>query len=203
MNGDNQQERLLTPQYLAGFIDGEGCFSVSIHPNPNAKFGWLIDPDFTINQHKQSRELLESIRKFLGCGKIYEKSPGKSNVLTLTVYGRRLIYEKIIPFLDAHPVLSNKRHDYAKFRDIIFRMTNKEHHMLEGFQNIVRIAFSMNAQGKQRKFKLEDVLASSSETARQALRVQGEAKIQSDLSSDVESGAEMTPPTIRISTCVK
>ena len=60
----------------------------------------------------------------------------------------------------------------------------------------------MNAQGKQRKFKLEDVLASSSETARQALRKQGEAKIQSDLNSDVESGAEMTPPTIRISTCV-
>ena len=201
MNRDNQQERLLTPDYLAGFIDGEGCFSVSIHPNPNSKFGWLIDPDFTINQHRQSRELLESIRKFLGCGKIYEKSPGKSNVLTLTVYGRRLIYEKIIPFLDAHPILSNKRHDYTKFRDVVFRMTNKEHQTIEGFQNIVRIAFSMNAQGRQRKYLLEQVLASSSETARQALRKQGGAKIQSDLSSDVESRAETTRPTIRISSC--
>lgn len=199
MNGDNQQERLLTSQYLAGFIDGEGCFSVSIHPNPNAKFGWLIDPDFTINQHRQSREFLESIRKFLGCGKIYEKSPNKSNVLTLTVYGRRMILEKIIPFLDAHPVLSNKRHDYAKFRDIIMRLTNKEHHTLEGFQTIVRIAFSMNAQGRQRKYELEKVLASSSETARQASRMQDEIKIQSELSSDVESCAETTQPMIRIS----
>ena len=201
MSGDNQQERLLTPEYLAGFIDGEGCFSVSIHPNPNAKFGWLIDPDFTINQHRQSRELLESIRRFFGCGKIYEKSPNKSNVLTFTVYGRRTILEKIIPFLDAHPIISNKRHDYAKFRDIILRMTTKEHHTLEGFQNIVRIAFSMNAQGRQRKYKLEEVLASSSETARQASRLQGETKIQSDLSSDVESRAEMTRPAIRISSC--
>jgi hypothetical protein len=195
MNGDNQQERLLTPDYLAGFIDGEGCFSVSIHPNPTAKFGWLIDPDFTINQHKQSRELLESIRKFLGCGKIYEKSPGKSNVLTLTVYGRRLIYEKIIPFLDSYPLISNKRHDYDKFRDIVFRMTNKEHHTLEGFQTIVRIAFSMNAQGKQRKYKLEEVLASSSETVRQVSCMQDKMKIQSELNSDVKSCAETTQPT--------
>ena len=196
MNGDNQQERLLTPDYLAGFIDGEGCFSVSIHPNPNAKWGWLIDPDFTINQHRQSRELLESIQRFFGCGKIYEKSPNKSNVLTFTVYGRKMILEKVIPFLDSHPVISNKRHDYAKFRDIILRMTNKEHHTLEGFQSIVRIAFCMNAQGKQRKYKLEEVLASSSETARQASRLQGETKIQSELSSDVESCSEMQQPTL-------
>jgi hypothetical protein len=195
MSGDNQQERLLTPDYLAGFIDGEGCFSVTVHPNPSAKWGWLIDPDFTINQHRQSRELLERIQRFLGCGKIYEKSPGKSNVLTLVVYGRRTIFEKIIPFLDSHPILSSKRHDYAKFRDVIVRMMNKEHHTLEGFQNIVRIAFSMNAQGKQRKYKLEEVLASSSETARQVPRMQGEAKIQSDLGSDAKSHAEMTWPT--------
>ena len=195
MNGDNQQERLLTPDYLAGFIDGEGCFSVTVHPNPNAKWGWLIDPDFTINQHRQSRELLESIQKFLGCGKIYEKSPGKSNVLTLVVYGRRTIFEKIIPFLDSYPLLSNKRHDYAKFRELVMRMMNKEHNTLEGFQSMVKIAFSMNAQGKQRKYKLEEVLASSSETARQASRKQDEIKIQSELSSDVESRAEMTRPT--------
>ena len=176
MSGDNQQERLLTHEYLAGFIDGEGCFSVSVHPNPNALFGWLIDPDFTINQHKQSREFLESIQKFLGCGKIYAKSP-KSNVLTLVVYGRRTIRERIIPFLDSHPLHSNKRFDYAKFREIIFLMERNEHRTLEGFHKIVEIAFSMNAQGKQRKYTREHVLASSSETIRQTSRLQDEIKI--------------------------
>lgn len=195
MNRDNQQERMLTSDYLAGFIDGEGCFSVSVHPQPGAKWGWLIDPDFTINQHKQSRELLESIQKFFECGKIYEKSPNKSNVLTYTVYGRRTIFEKIIPFLDAYPLISNKRLDYIKFREIIVRLMNKEHLMLEGFQRIVKIAFGMNAQGKQRKYKLEEVLASSSETARQALYRQDKVKIQSELSGDTESCPEMRQPT--------
>jgi len=178
---------MLTPEYLAGFIDGEGCFSVSIHPNQNARFGWLIDPDFTINQHKQSREFLKSIQKFLGCGKIYEKSPTKSNVLTFTVYSRRTIFEKIVPFLDKHPLLSNKRNDYQKFRNIIILMQNKEHHTIEGFHKIVKIAFGMNAVGKQRGYKLEQVLTSSSETARHASFSQEKMKIQSELNSDIES----------------
>jgi LAGLIDADG endonuclease len=166
MNGDNQQERILTPEYLAGFIDGEGCFSVSIHPNSNAKFGWIIDPDFTINQHKQSHEFLKSIQKFLGCGKIYEKSPDKSNVLTFTVYSRRTIFEKILPLIDKHPLLSSKQNDYKLFREIVIRMQNKEHHNIEGFHRIVKLAFSMNAHGKQRAYSLEAVLRLSSETAR-------------------------------------
>ena len=168
MNRDNQQERILTPEYLAGFVDGEGCFSVSIHPHKNSRWGWVIDPDFTINQHYRSRELLERIQKFFGCGKIYSKSPDKSNVLTYVVYSRRSIYEKIIPFLDAHPLISHKRHDYERFRKVVQLLMLKEHQMLEGFQQIVRIAFSMNAQGRQRKYTLMQVLESSSETARQA-----------------------------------
>jgi hypothetical protein len=168
MKRDNQQERELTPEYLAGFIDGEGCFSVSIHPHDSSRWGWLIDPDFTINQHRQSRGLLERIQRFFGCGKIYLKSPHKSDVLTYVVYSRRSIYEKIIPFLDAHPLISHKRHDYEKFREVVELLMLKKHRTLEGFQDIVRIAFSMNAQGRQRKYTLMQVLNSSSETARRA-----------------------------------
>ena len=168
MRRDNQQERVLTPEYLAGFIDGEGCFSVSIHPHSNARWGWVIDPDFTINQHRQSRELLERIQRFFGCGRIYSKSPDKSNVLTYVVYSRRSILEKIIPFLDTHPLISHKRYDYEKFRRIVELLMLKKHRTLEGFQSIVRLAFSMNVQGKQRKYTLMEVLKSSSETARQA-----------------------------------
>ena len=167
MNGENQQERILTAEYLAGFIDGEGCFSVSIHPNPNAKFGWIIDPDFTIEQHKQSLEFLKSIRKFLKCGKIYCKSPFESNVITFTVYSRKTIFEKIIPFLDKHPPLSSKFKDYMLFREIVIKMQNHEHTTLEGFHSIVKLALKMNANGKQRAYKLEDVLRLSSETTRQ------------------------------------
>ena len=37
ISGENQQERL-DPQWLVGFTDGEGCFSISIFKNETIKF---------------------------------------------------------------------------------------------------------------------------------------------------------------------
>lgn len=159
MTREYQQVRKLTPEYLAGFIDGVGCFSVSIYPQPNTKWEWVIDPNFTINQ--QSLEFLESIREFFGCGKI--QSISMSNAFV--VYDRRAIFEKVIPFIDSYPLISNKRHDYYKFREVVIRLIDKEHLTLNGFHKIVKVAFSME---EKRNYKLEVVLASSSETARQA-----------------------------------
>ena len=36
--------------YLAGFVDGEGSFSVSIIKHPTQKFGWMINPCFQVYQ---------------------------------------------------------------------------------------------------------------------------------------------------------
>jgi len=160
MNRDNQQERMLTAQYLAGFIDGEGCFSVSIHPHPTAKYGWLIDPDFTINQHQQSEEFLKSIQRFFRCGKIYAKSPGKSNVLTFTIMGKRNIAERVIPFIDQNPLHSHKQYDYEKFKAIVMALMSKDHLYRDGFIKIINLAFAMNGQGRQRKYTLQEVVQS-------------------------------------------
>lgn len=37
---DNQQERQKLIGWIIGFIDGEGCFSVSINKNPTTSSGW-------------------------------------------------------------------------------------------------------------------------------------------------------------------
>ena len=58
--------------------------------------------------------------------------------------------------------------DFEAFADIVRRMRRKEHLTPEGFEYLVRRAFSMNKNGKQRARTLEEVLAGSSETARQA-----------------------------------
>ena len=50
---DNQQETAgspfeLDPFWVSGFVDGEGCFSVSIHKNPGAMWGWQLNPVFHV-----------------------------------------------------------------------------------------------------------------------------------------------------------
>jgi hypothetical protein len=58
----------------------------------------------------------------------------------------------------------------------------------------VRLAFAMNANGKQRSKSLDVELAGSSETARQARFASEAVKIQSDLHGDMQSQAEMAWP---------
>ena len=60
MSADNQQERLLDPWYVTGWFDGEGCFSVSVHPHPASKYKWLVDPAVQTYQHKDSLAILKA-----------------------------------------------------------------------------------------------------------------------------------------------
>ena len=164
-DADDQQETTRLPKrgkylkyYLAGFADGEGSFGVSIKRLRTARYGWVIDPVFQVYQHKGNKCVLEIFRDTLRCGYIRPKSP-KSDVLVLIVDNRRWLMEKIIPFFDEYSIISQKREDYEKFREILVRMERKEHHTREGFLKIVKIALTMNKNGKQRKYKLNDILS--------------------------------------------
>ena len=42
---DNQQERPGFEQWVVGFVDGEGCFSVPIFRNHSCRLGWQVQPD--------------------------------------------------------------------------------------------------------------------------------------------------------------
>ncbi len=84
-----------------------------------------------------------------------------------------------------------KGSDFTAFAIIVRAMRAKEHLTSDGFERLVRIAYGMNAVGKQRSRSLETVLAGSSETARQA-PPSSVAKVQSDPRGDMGSQAEMT-----------
>jgi hypothetical protein len=171
--GDNQQGRprcSLTPDYVAGFVDGEGCFSVSIHPHPTVRYGtrWLIAPRFQAYQHRDNVGILEALQRFFACGSITAKGPN-STVLTYSVSGRKDLELVIIPFFERHPLMSRKHEDFVKFGEVVRLMQHHDHLTDSGFRRIVELAFSMNQHGKQRKYTLEEVLAEPSETARRAL----------------------------------
>src|SRR5215213_21110 len=97
---DNQQGRpqeSLTPDYVAGFVDGEGCFSVSIRPHPTVRYEskCVIRPLFEIYQHRDNVALLKRFKDFFSCGTITAKGP-KSDVMTYAVSGRRDLMTKVV-----------------------------------------------------------------------------------------------------------
>src|SRR4030042_7115383 len=61
----------LNPHYIAGFIDGEGSFCVSIGRHKTLKRGKEVRIEFSIEVRHDDREILERIKKTICCGKIY------------------------------------------------------------------------------------------------------------------------------------
>ena len=162
---DNQQETVrprleLDPRWLTGFVDGEGCFCVSVHRNPvyaRRTGGWQLHPTFQVYQHRRHRAVLEEIAVTLGCGRIRPKGPN-SSVLTYAVDSLAQLEGFVLPFFECHPLVV-KAHDFSVFSDIVRAMRRKEHLHPEGFERLVRLAYAMNADGKQRARDIDSVLA--------------------------------------------
>ena len=70
---DNQQERPGVEQWAVGFVDGEGCFSISVVRNPGCRLGWQLQHEFSVTQASSSRVALELLQQVFGCGTIIEQ----------------------------------------------------------------------------------------------------------------------------------
>ncbi len=148
---DNQQERL--DYYLAGYVDGEGSFHVAIQRNPHVRFKWQLVPEFHVSQNPERATVLELLRRRLGCGRIRANArPGtRDKSLVYVVRKRSDLLEKVIPFFDRHPLLSEKHLDFETFARIVRAMDRGEHRDPVRFAELVRLATSMNGGGRYRK----------------------------------------------------
>lgn len=175
----NQQERRerLAESYIAGFVDGEGTFHIAFQRAPWTRFGWQIIPEFRVNQHGASRNVLEAIQQQLGCGhlKLNHARSMDDRTVVLAVRDRSDLLTKVIPFFERYPLHTAKRGDFRTFADIVRAMARGGHLTPRGFRSIVEKAFTMNAHGSLRKFTPALILQTleSSETIRSVPQVAG------------------------------
>lgn len=151
---DNQQERLEFSNWIVGFTDGEGCFTVSIFKNSTTKLGWQIFPEFVITQSEQDKKLLHLIKEFFKCGIIKLNRRQDNHKFNLYQYSVRNIEDLrkiIIPFFKQNSLRTKKRKDFLIFSRIVRRISKKKHLNKKGFKTIADLASKMNRQ-KKRKF---------------------------------------------------
>ena len=113
----NQQERL-NPWWIVGFVDGEGCFSVSTFRNKTCKSGYQTLFEFVVTQGEKSKKSLESIREYFNCGNIYinrRYDNHNYNLLRYCVRRQDDLKEKIIPFFRKYQLNTTKREQFEKF----------------------------------------------------------------------------------------
>ena len=148
------QRKKLDPQYVAGFIDGEGSFSISIGKHKTLRRGFEVRPEFEIELRKDDQEILERILVTIGIGRIYDCSYERYGWYPHAKYKITSIWdlkEYLFPFLDKHPLQAKKRKSYLLFRKIVLMVCAKEHLSDEGFNKIVKLRDELRALGKKAK----------------------------------------------------
>jgi hypothetical protein len=143
-------------EYISGFVDGEGCFSVSFFKRPRFLVGWETKPSFSVSQNHDRAQPLFIMQKHFGCG--FMRDGITDNTLKYEV--RRLddLLEKVLPHFEAHPLLSAKQVDVRLLKEICLLMKKGEHTTQKGMKKVMALAFKMNPSGK-RRYMQNDILA--------------------------------------------
>lgn len=129
---------MLNPHYIVGFVDGEGCFSISLNKNgdrlPEVR---LI---FEIELREDDEPILHEIQQVLGCGNIYhlryERYAKWRPHVKLKVSNFADISTKIIPFFQRYPLQAKKRLQFEVFCQVAELIKDKRHLSPEGVARI-------------------------------------------------------------------
>ena len=142
-------------EYISGYIDGEGCFSVSFSRRKKLLIGWETKPSFSVSQNYDRSEVINLMKDFFRCG--YIRRDYSDKTLKLEVRCLNDLIEKIIPHFEKYFMLSSKQKDFMIFAKICAMVFGKKHLQKSGLRKIVRMACKMNASGK-RKYSQSDIL---------------------------------------------
>lgn len=137
----------INPWWIAGFVDGEGCFSVSFIKNDTMRFGYQIFAEFVVTQGEKSLSALELIKDYFDCGKLYcnrRHDNHQENLYRYCVRNREDLTCKVIPFFEKYPLLTAKSNDYGIFAEVVGMMNKGEHLTEDGFAKIQKLAAMTN-----------------------------------------------------------
>jgi len=146
------------PSYISGYVDGEGCFTVSFSPRPTLRVGWEVRPSFSVSQNADRSEVLLLMRQYFGCGTI---RPDRSDrTVKYEVRSIDDLVNRIIPQFEAFPLVSGKGKDFQRFAKVCRLVRAGVHLTAPGFHQVVELALGMNLSGK-RRFTLERLIGPS------------------------------------------
>ena len=115
--------------FFGGFVTGEGSINVSAKKDKGAKFGMVLDPEFSITQHVNGVSLLFMAFRLFKTGSLSFKS-GSNATLVYRIDNRNSLNEKVIPFYEKYcsPFWSSAFQDrLVRFKDLLQFFQEKAH----------------------------------------------------------------------------
>src|SRR3989338_1383671 len=145
----------LNPMWVSGFVDGEGTFYVGINRNATMTVGYQGLPEFVIVQHQRDVQLLFQLKRFFRNGVVRKNHDDRSE---LRIRKLDALHDIVVPFFEANPLQTQKKHDFIKFARIIRWMKQGKHLNKDGLLEIIEVACQMNRGDKQKTLLLRQQL---------------------------------------------
>ena len=144
--------------FIAGFVEGEGSFNVSLRKKADYKVSWQVVMSFNVSQ--KDRSILDRLQKTFKCGII--KIRKRDGLHSYDVTKPQDIIQTIIPYFRKYELLSeSKKRNFAIFCKIAALMNRGEHKNIKGLRKILELRERINeGKGRTRKYGIKDVFSS-------------------------------------------
>lgn len=143
MNNIKLSNNILHPNWLTGFTDAEGCFTIKFGQSKSCRTGWFVQAIFQINVHIRDKDLLLKIKSFFNdIGTI--RIDSKNNKVCYRVHKIDDINKIIIPHFENYPLVTNKQSDFVLWKDIVKLINKDKHKNKNGIAEILNIRASLN-----------------------------------------------------------
>lgn len=139
--------KIISPWYIVGFTEGEGCFAINISKHKTKKTGRDANLCFEIELRGDEKPILKIIQQRLNCGQIvelkYERYGWKPHV-KFTVRKQSDLFYKVIPFFKQFPLQGKKKKDFDLFCQAAEIFKIRGHLSEEGIKKLEKIREFMN-----------------------------------------------------------
>ena len=109
------ENKELFSQWLVGFTDGDGTFSIA---RQNGTWSLI----FKLGQSTYNLRLLHYVKNKLGVGSIYVEKNG--NMAHFRIRDRKVLESVIFPIFDKYSLLTSKQFNYLKFKEAFAILSN-------------------------------------------------------------------------------
>lgn len=138
----------LDPNWVAGFVSGDGGFFVNITKKESLKLNYQVRLRFNITQDKIDEVLLKNMITYFNCGTISHSK----TMVNYDVFSIKDINEIIVPFFLKYQIRGEKNNNFLKWIKIMELIKNKKHLTIDGLEKIKEIKNTMNSNNLK-KFK--------------------------------------------------
>jgi hypothetical protein len=109
---------LLTKEWITGFVDGDGCFSIQTQKEK------YLRHRFVVSQDVRSVDVLYALKKEFGCGSVHKAG---GNMMEFVIEKRSHLRDHVIPHFYKYPLQTKKRLNFHSFVSSLWKcMIEKE-----------------------------------------------------------------------------